>query len=253
MRSIIQKRFILKLFVTAGLLLATLVVPAVHISVASAAVPDTTGATCMTQSKCPVQPAGTCFAIQQGQGNSIDKCTKFGIQSTAKVTGGKYQGDTVDFFKYCYDLTAGLSTYSLVRVGCDNTSLDAPAVQMCDVKGKSVPCQYCPDGSLTDASNDPATGCGDQTAPADTDCSTGLGSCRLVQTYLQPFMKFLSAFVGLAVVISVIVGGIQYSSSAGDPQKASAAKNRIRNAIIALVTYIFLFALLNFLIPGGLV
>lgn len=84
------------------------------------------------------------------------------------------------------------------------------------------------------------------------NCST-LSKCDLITKYINPLINFLAALVGIAVVISIIIGGIQYGSSAGDPQKVSAAKNRIRNAIVALVTFMFLYALLNFLMPGGLV
>lgn len=79
-----------------------------------------------------------------------------------------------------------------------------------------------------------------------------LNNCDLITKYVDPLINFLAAFAGVAVVISIVVGGIQYSSSGGDPAKASAAKNRIRNAVIALITFILLYTLLNFLIPGGL-
>jgi uncharacterized membrane protein YjgN (DUF898 family) len=79
-----------------------------------------------------------------------------------------------------------------------------------------------------------------------------ISKCDLITKYVNPFIYFLSAFVGVAVVISIIIGGIQYGSSGGDSSKVTAAKNRIRNSILALITYLFLFALLNFLIPGGL-
>lgn len=98
--------------------------------------------------------------------------------------------------------------------------------------------------------------------PADGDISkcpstnggncASVNNCDLIQKYINPFINFLAALVGVAVVISIIIGGIQYGSSAGDPAKVSAAKNRVRNAIIALLTFLFLYALLNFLIPGGL-
>lgn len=84
------------------------------------------------------------------------------------------------------------------------------------------------------------------------NCSNGLTNCDLMVKYIYPLINLLAALVGLAVTISLVIGGIQYGSSAGDPQKVTAAKNRIRNAIIALVTFIFLYALLNFLVPGGL-
>lgn len=84
-----------------------------------------------------------------------------------------------------------------------------------------------------------------------TDCNGGVQNCDLVTKYINPLVNFLIALVGIAVVISIVIGGIQYGSSGGDPQKVTAAKNRIRNSLVALVTFIFLFAILNFLIPGG--
>ncbi len=69
--------------------------------------------------------------------------------------------------------------------------------------------------------------------------------------YLQIFIRTLSALVGIVVVLSIIVAGIQYSSSADDPQKVGAAKDRVRNALIALGTYIFMIAFLNWVVPGG--
>jgi len=89
------------------------------------------------------------------------------------------------------------------------------------------------------------------TAVDGGNCSS-VSNCDLIQKYINPLVNLLAALVGVAVVISIVVGGIQYSNSGGDPQAVSAAKNRIRNAIIALLTFIFLYALLNFLIPGGL-
>jgi hypothetical protein len=88
-------------------------------------------------------------------------------------------------------------------------------------------------------------------AASNNKCAT-LDKCDLMTKYINPLIQLLAALVGVAVVASIIIGGIQYSSSSGDPQRTSAAKARIRNAIIALVTFIFLYALLNFLVPGGL-
>lgn len=80
-----------------------------------------------------------------------------------------------------------------------------------------------------------------------------LDKCDLISKYLNPAVQLLSAAVGIVIVIAIVIGGIQYGSSAGDPQQAAAAKARIRNAIIALLTFLFLYALLNFLLPGGLI
>ncbi len=70
--------------------------------------------------------------------------------------------------------------------------------------------------------------------------------------YLIDIVNLLSAAVGIIVVISIIVGGIQYITSDGNPQNVAAAKERIRNSILAFVIYIFGFAVLQYLIPGGL-
>jgi hypothetical protein len=115
--------------------------------------------------------------------------------------------------------------------------------------------QLCSDG-VTHPKNNDLTNCPvSSTDPAATgggNCAD-VNTCDLVTKFIKPFVNFLIALVGIAVVISIIIGGIQYGSSAGDPQKVTAAKNRIRNAVVALVTFLFLYALLNFLIPGGLV
>ncbi len=85
------------------------------------------------------------------------------------------------------------------------------------------------------------------------DC-TGDGTadpgCTIVTKYLNPFIKLLSVLAGVSVVVGIIIGGIRYSMSGGDPQKTAQAKTIIRNSIVALLVFFFLFALLKFLIPG---
>lgn len=76
--------------------------------------------------------------------------------------------------------------------------------------------------------------------------------CDLIKSYVNPIIAVLSALVGLVVVLSLIIGGIQYAASEGDPQKAANAKTRLQKTVFAFVVYIFLYALLQFLIPGGI-
>lgn len=65
-------------------------------------------------------------------------------------------------------------------------------------------------------------------------------------------IRFLSDGVGLIIVGSLVVAGIQYTSSRGDPQLAAKAVGRIRATVVALLIYIFAYAMLNFVIPGDL-
>ncbi|HSW85248.1 MAG TPA: pilin [Candidatus Saccharimonadales bacterium] len=89
---------------------------------------------------------------------------------------------------------------------------------------------------------------GDGTDPA-VDCSAD--SCDLIAKYINPGINLLTAIFGLIAVISLIIGGIQFSTSEGDPQKASSAKNRISGTIIAIFAYALLYGFLQFLVPGG--
>ena len=77
------------------------------------------------------------------------------------------------------------------------------------------------------------------------------GADGLIHNYVNPFINFLAIAVGIIVTISIVVGGIQYSASADDPQKVAKAKDRIINAIIALLAFLFLYAFLQWLVPGG--
>ncbi len=76
--------------------------------------------------------------------------------------------------------------------------------------------------------------------------------CDLIGKYLNPVINLLSVSFGLIAVISLILGSINYTTSEGDPQKSSKAKQRIFNTILAVVAYLFLYSFLQFLVPGGL-
>lgn len=86
-----------------------------------------------------------------------------------------------------------------------------------------------------------------------TDCegeSLSEDNCGILR-YLVLFINVLSGLAGIAIAAAIIYGGIQYSSAGSDPQKVSAAKNHIRNAIFALLFFIFGYGILNWLVPGG--
>jgi hypothetical protein len=85
--------------------------------------------------------------------------------------------------------------------------------------------------------------------PISPGCN--INGCDLVASYVQPIVNLLSGMVGIIVVISLIMGGIEYSTSEGDPQKSAKAKRRITNTLIALIAFFFLYGFLQFLIPNG--
>jgi hypothetical protein len=89
--------------------------------------------------------------------------------------------------------------------------------------------------------------CGEKDGKSPPDC---LKANPLIET-ISNIVDFVSAGIGVIVVIMIIVGGIQYVTAGNNPQAVSAAKKRIYNALIALVAFILLFAFMNWLIPGG--
>ena len=103
--------------------------------------------------------------------------------------------------------------------------------------------------------SDAACNQADTTTCVSSSPDTALNGCQsrdcdIVTKYLNPFIKIVGIFTGIAVVFGLVIGGIQYSASGGDPQKAASAKNHIRNAIIALFAFFFLAAFIKFLTPG---
>lgn len=114
---------------------------------------------------------------------------------------------------------------------------------------KTPPANTPPPGNC--GSEGGTTGCTADPAATAGSCSAD-AKCAAIYRYLDDFINLLSAAVGIAAVGMMIYGGIEFSSSGGDPQGVANAKKHITNALIALVAFIFLWAFLNFIIPGGI-
>jgi hypothetical protein len=74
----------------------------------------------------------------------------------------------------------------------------------------------------------------------------------VIVTYLKGILQFLSAGIGIIIVLMIVIAGIQYIISAGDPANIKAAKERIINAITALILFVMGYAILSFIVPGGI-
>lgn len=119
-----------------------------------------------------------------------------------------------------------------------------------------------PDDPLNPAANDGSANIDDEddgpqletvTDPAIAASANCNGvSCGIIANYINPAITLLTVLVGLAIVIGIIIGGLQIMTSAGDPQLNAKGKEHIRNALIAAVSYVLIFALLQWLIPGGI-
>jgi Type IV secretion system pilin len=74
----------------------------------------------------------------------------------------------------------------------------------------------------------------------------------VIVAYLKQILLFLSAGVGIVVLLMLTIAGVQYITAAGQPEQVKAAKTRIQNAITGLVLFLIAFAVLNLIIPGGI-
>lgn len=96
------------------------------------------------------------------------------------------------------------------------------------------------------------TGGSSDSGGQDSVCGeSGTRCTTFVEKYINPFIYLLSGLVGVLAVISIIMAGIQYASSADDPGVVTKAKQRMFNTVIGLVAYIFLYAFFDYLVPGG--
>ncbi len=82
----------------------------------------------------------------------------------------------------------------------------------------------------------------------DLGCK-GKGNAILDLTFA--IMRFLSLGAGLVMIGSTIVAGIQYTVSRGDPQATAAALKRIVSTVSALFFFVFAYAILNWVVPAG--
>ena len=95
---------------------------------------------------------------------------------------------------------------------------------------------------------DTIDGCGD-IKTSIIKCNTQGGNP--VMSILIQVINFLAVGVGIAVVGGIIWGGMLYASSNGDAGKAKQGVTVIVNAIVGLLLFMFMYALMNFIVPGG--
>jgi hypothetical protein len=73
-----------------------------------------------------------------------------------------------------------------------------------------------------------------------------------ILNYLRPIIIFITAGVGMVLVLMIIIAGIRWIISQGNPQGIAAAQKLLFGAVVSLLVFIFAVAILNYLIPGKL-
>ena len=65
---------------------------------------------------------------------------------------------------------------------------------------------------------------------------------------LNKVINVALAVIGFVAVVMIILGGFQYTTSAGDASKVTKAKNTILYGIIGLVVALLAYAIVNFVL-----
>lgn len=71
-------------------------------------------------------------------------------------------------------------------------------------------------------------------------------------TILEMVLGIMIGLVGIAAVGGLVYAAIMYSSAQDNASQVQQAKDVIRNVIIGLVMFLFMWAGLQYLIPGGI-
>lgn len=68
---------------------------------------------------------------------------------------------------------------------------------------------------------------------------------------LKMAIQIMAAGVGILAVGGIVYGAVMYASAGGSQDKVKKATGIITNTVIGLLVFAFMFAIINFLIPGG--
>lgn len=94
----------------------------------------------------------------------------------------------------------------------------------------------------------PYGACGAANSKNSSVCQAG--GTNNVTNVIKSVINILLYVVGTVSVIMIIVGGIRYTTSAGDSNGVSGAKNTIIYAVVGLVVSIMAFAIVNFVLKN---
>ena len=82
------------------------------------------------------------------------------------------------------------------------------------------------------------------------ECNDG-DSANGIWILIGTIINVLAIGVIIVATIFTIVAGVQYMSARDNPAQVDAAKKRLRNMIVGLAAFVFMYVFFAFIIPGG--
>lgn len=133
----------------------------------------------------------------------------------------------------------------LLGIGSFALPPTALAAECGGVQTSIISCQE--NGKLTckDGSEATENKCKDGSTPNPIDSNGVWGILKLA-------INIMTAGVGILAVGGIVYGSILYTSAGGSSEQTKRAMGIITNVVIGLIAYALMYAITNFLIPGGL-
>lgn len=79
-------------------------------------------------------------------------------------------------------------------------------------------------------------------------CETGLPSVSAGSSQLQQILQIVFGIFGAVAVLIIVIAGLKFVTSAGNPQSASKARNTILYAIVGLAVILASEAIVSFVL-----
>lgn len=76
---------------------------------------------------------------------------------------------------------------------------------------------------------------------------------KLIVEILKIGIQALSALIGVAAVGSIAWASVKYAKAEDNESDVKEAKDLIRNVIVGLIVYVLMIAIINWLVPGGVI
>ena len=100
--------------------------------------------------------------------------------------------------------------------------------------------------------NDPACSSNkltDKEALAAAGCPTGEEDAKIGDV-AKNIINVVVTVLGLVAVLFVVIGGVNYTTSQGDPQKTKKARDTFLYAILGVILAVLAYTIVNFVISG---
>ncbi len=189
-------------------------------------------------------------------GDAMQKACEIQKYGASVLTEEEYQNlisvevpneDEQQYISFCSTaLSAPLDILNCMSNACDNNNAE---------EGLRIQCKLRIAGQLVRSfgakveSGDLTSG----TTSLDTKCDSenlNRGNCEIID-FILVVINVLSAAAGMAIIASIMIAGYQWMTAQDNSGQVEAARKRIGMAILALFTFIFMYAFLQWLIPGG--